>query len=128
MPLERLFELPSGFETRPVERRSGKDEATWRRRFADARSAISSSESALAASKRELADLAEDSNAWTLAPPVGVPAQSHDAPLSYQLRQKIRRQEGEVASAKEQLLNLEVEANLKGVPDEWRSVEAASRN
>jgi hypothetical protein len=119
--LERLFELPSGFEAGPSETRRGDGEAEWRRRFAEARAAVERSGDELAQSKRELANLAEESNAWTLAPPVGgAQAAASEAPLSYELRQRIKRQEAAAADAKQHLVKLEVEANLAGVPENWR--------
>lgn len=121
VPIERLFELPRSFEPKPAETRAGEGETAWRRRFSEARVELEQSQSRLKASKRELAELAQDSNAWTVAPPVGAAAPTTDAPLSYELRQRIRRHEAQVDAARERLLNLEVEANLAGVPEGWRN-------
>jgi hypothetical protein len=119
VPLDRLLELPSDFEPR-VERRSGVAESEWRERFRLAREDLERAQATLASSKAELAELAEDSSSWSLAPPVGGPAQSNEAPLSYELRQRIKRQEAEVERARRKLRDLQVDANLAGVPESWR--------
>jgi hypothetical protein len=121
VPIDRLFELPSGFEARPAERRKGGSESEWRARFAEARERLQRSQATLAASKAELAEQAESSNAWSVAPPVGGMAKNtSDAPLNYELSQRIKRAQREVDDARKDLLDLEVEANLAGVPEAWR--------
>jgi len=121
VPLDRLFELPTGFETRPSEQRRGAGEAEWRARFAEARATLAQSEAALARAKAELAEQAESANAWSVAPPVGgLPQGNSDAPMNYELSQRIKRHQRAVDEAKKRLLDLEVEANLAGVPDAWR--------
>jgi len=121
VPLDRLFELPTNFEARKAERRRGVGEAEWRSRFGEARQRLERSETALAASKAEMADLAESSNSWSVAPPVGgLPKVNSDSPLNYQLSQRIKADQREVDAAKKDLLDLEVEANLASVPEAWR--------
>jgi hypothetical protein len=46
---------------------------------------------------------------------------SPDAPLDYQLRVAIRRHRSEIERLERKLKQLEIEANLAGVPPEWRS-------
>jgi hypothetical protein len=122
VPLDRLFELPSGFEPHKAEERRGVGETEWRKRFREARQRLATAEDTLAASKLELADLAESSEAWKVAPPVGMPTGANtDAPLSYELRQRMKREEAEVNDARRDLLDLEVQANLAGVPEAWRT-------
>ena len=43
-----------------------------------------------------------------------------DAPLDYRLRNKIRQHKAEVDRLEKRLQDLEVEANLAGVPEDWR--------
>ena len=43
-----------------------------------------------------------------------------DSPVDYQLREEVRRREAEVTRLETELRELEVEANLAGVPEEWR--------
>ena len=120
VPLDKLFELPSGFEARKAPSRAGFGATEWRARFSEARQRVERSTVALAGAKRELAELAESSNAWAVAPPVGGIPNSKDSPLNYQLSQRIKQDQREVDAAKRNLLDLEVSANLAGVPDGWR--------
>jgi len=119
--IDRLFELPSGFEAGAAPRRGGGGETEWRERFAEARARLERAEAELARSKQELAEVAESSNSWSVAPPMGgLPKNTNDAPLSYELSQRIKKQQREVDAARRELLDLEVEANLAGVPEAWR--------
>jgi hypothetical protein len=51
---------------------------------------------------------------------MGTAAPTNEAPVSYALRQRINREEAALKDAERRLLDLEVEANLDGVPEEWR--------
>ena len=103
------------------QRRAGGGETEWRARFFEANDSLERATIELKRSKVELANLAEESNAWTLAAPIGgATAATNDAPLSYELRQRIKRQEAAVASARRALVDLEIEANLANVPEDWR--------
>ncbi len=115
--LDRLLQLPESLDY-GVERRSGSTRGEWRTRFRDARGALEQARAALAKAQQQLEGVAEESDAWLLAPP-GV-TEGTDAPLSYRLRQEIRRQRGEVKRAEQRLRDLEIEAELAGVPPEWR--------
>jgi hypothetical protein len=42
-----------------------------------------------------------------------------NAPMDYALSQKMKRRREDLERAKRRLRELEVEANLAGVPDEW---------
>ena len=64
-------------------------------------------------------DLGSDGNAWQMAVP-GAGANAENSPVSYKLRQDIRRQRGEVAEAERALQELRIEANLAGVPEDWQ--------
>jgi hypothetical protein len=116
--LDRLLELPDSLDYR-VERRGGGTQGEWRERFQEAQAELEETRSALAASEAELASLGESSEAWQLAPPGGG-TKTPDAPLSYQLKMQIRRQREEVSGAEERLQDLQIEANLASVPEEWR--------
>ena len=47
-----------------------------------------------------------------------------ETPLDYKLSQDLRRSREEVERAERQLQDLGVEANLAGVPEDWRQPEA----
>lgn len=115
--LERLLELPSSIDY-TVERRGSATRGEWRERFRETRASLDHARTALEKAQRELEGMAEDSEAWQLAPPGATEATN--APLSYRLRQEIRRQRAEVRRAEQRLRELEVEAELAGVPPDWR--------
>ena len=50
----------------------------------------------------------------------GAGANAENSPLSYKLRQDIRRQREDVEQAERALTELRVEANLAGVPEDWQ--------
>jgi hypothetical protein len=119
--IDHLFELPSGFEPQIGEKRGGATESTWRERFSAARNEIEEAQARLRASKQKLAELAEEGGGWGVAPPVpGMVSQSNEAPLNYEMRERIRRNEASLDEAKRNLVNLEIEANLADVPEAWR--------
>ena len=93
----------------------------WRTRFAEARTVLANSEMSLAKSKLELAEMAESNGGWGVAPPVpGMQVRPNEGPMNYGLSQRIKRHESEVDDAKRRLVDLEVEANLASVPEDWR--------
>jgi hypothetical protein len=116
--LEQLLKLPESLDYQ-VERRGGNTRVEWQERFQKAHADIEAAEKALQISQAKLEEVAAESGGWKLAPP-GAPANASDSPLDYQLRQDLRRQRAELAHAEQQLQDLGIEANLAGVPEEWR--------
>jgi len=49
-----------------------------------------------------------------------MPVSANEAPLDFKLRQEMRRQREDVEHAERHLEELTVEANLAGVPEDWR--------
>lgn len=135
--LDDLLKLPSGIGY-DVEKRGGASRDEWQARFQAARMDLREAKSALARSLEEL-DALGDSGNWKMAPPglgqlmnnqnqnqqTGANAkagQQNDAgaALSQGLSGDIRRQKAEVKRAERALRDLEVEANLAEVPEDWR--------
>ena len=98
--------------------RAGDGPNEWRARFLSARGELESAEAALADAQAELEKLASGRESWQVAAP-GAPAGSDMGPLSFGLRQEIRRQREAVEHAQHELDELRIEANLAGVPKEW---------
>ena len=126
--LDDLLKLPSGFETReaapPV---AGASEEEWRRRFVRAEKAIVEARETLTETRRELDGLAGTggSSQWSVAPP-GASGQGAEStsPLSFKLRQELVRNREALDQAEKALRELRIEADLAGVPPEWRVVAA----
>jgi hypothetical protein len=125
--LDRLLRLPDTIEY-STDQKGGATRLEWRQRFEEAHAALANAEKELAATQTKLSAAAGAKSEWQLAPP-GVPAQaSEDSSSSYQLREQVRRQRAEVDRSKARLRELDVEANLAGVPEEWRSASTNARS
>jgi len=117
--LDRLLRLPES-STYATEEKGGAGRSEWRQRFETARKGVADAEKALAESQAKLATVAGEKSEWQFKPP-GVPASDdQDSSSAYQLRDQVRRNRGEVDRARARLRELDVEANLAGVPEEWR--------
>lgn len=129
--LDRLLQLPSGLDY-SVERRGGLTAGEWRSRFDELRRALASEQEQLAAAEQRLAEVAGGKDPWKVAPALGglgglATGAASDAPVDYGLRQEIRRRREEVDRLERRLRELEIEANLAGVPDTWRESASAER-
>ena len=118
--LDRLLKLPDSLEVKGViDRRGGATEDEWRARSASANADYAAAEESLVEARAELGELAADSSAWRVAAPGMANTGNDDAPMDYALSQKMKRRREDLERAKRRLRELEVEANLAGVPDEW---------
>ena len=125
--LDQLLKLPRSVEF-STENKGGATRNEWRQRFHDARASVKSAEVALAKAQNELAEVAGSKDDWQFSPP-GLPAEaSTDSGSSIKLRQEVKRTRGEVERSKSRLRELDVEANLAGVPDEWRDPSTEARS
>jgi hypothetical protein len=117
--LDRLLTLPDGGDY-GIERRGGLSRGEWRSRFAEVEQALAAEQQALAEAEGRLEKVAGSASNWQMAPVPNMQP-SPDAPLDYQLRYAIRRHRSEIERLERKLRQLEIEANLAGVPAEWRS-------
>jgi hypothetical protein len=124
--LDSLLKLPTGYGDQPLPQSvAGASEKEWRRRFRVTRSALDDARKALKATKLELdgAALESGGSQWSVAPPGGggggASSQS-TSPLSFKLRQALKTNRIELEAAERNLRELEIEANLAGVPKAWR--------
>lgn len=126
VPLEKLFKLPESVATTPSSqpRRGGRTRAEWQARFEKAEAELAKAKQDLDASRKELEEVAPD-QAWSMSAP-GLPAQASNSETSidFRLRQQIRKQREDLERAEHQITELAVEANLAGVPEEWRESAA----
>jgi hypothetical protein len=117
--LERLLTLPDA-DSYGVDRRGGLSRGEWKARFEEIAQALASERQALSEAEGRLDEAAGSASNWQMAPMPGMQP-SPDAPLDYQLRVAIRRHRSEIERLERKLKQLEIEANLAGVPAEWRS-------
>jgi hypothetical protein len=116
--LEELLKLPGDVHY-DVEKRGGATQGEWRARFQKVRGELAQERVALERSQLELEKVAGSADSWQLAPP-GVNSNRSEAPLDFRLRTEIRQHRAEVDRLEKQLRDLDVEANLAGVPEAWR--------
>lgn len=115
--LDDLLALPSGYEA-VVERHAGASEAEWRARFAQARQKLEDAKGLLAKAEAELDRVSETSSSWQVAAPGSSDPQT--SPLSLRLRSEVRAHRRAIDIAQRELRDLDVQADLASVPQEWR--------
>jgi hypothetical protein len=124
VPLDRLLKLPSSAPVRTeVEKRGGNTRGQWQARFEKAREEQVAARLALEEVRGEVEEAA-GGEAWTMTAPGLNATPSADTPRDYKLSQELRRAHEEVQRTERQLQDLEVEANLAGVPESWRRPDA----
>jgi len=116
--LDKLMKLPSGLEV-DVDKRGGATRSEWRARFREARAESEEARAALQKAQSKLEGAAAESDsAWRMAPPgANTTAESTER---YPLTLEVKRQRAEVERTDRRLRELEIEANLAGVPKDWR--------
>jgi hypothetical protein len=122
--LDQLLVLPDSVKLDP-ETRGGATKAEWRARFQSAREDLATARAALAKTQAKLEDVASDTSAWKMGAPGlgGADANpTKDAPLDYGLSNEMRRNREEVKRSERRLTELEIEAELAGVPRDWREL------
>ncbi len=118
--LDDLLKLPNTMSF-GNERRAGGSADEWRRRFREGRDAIREATDALDETKRALDEMAEGGGGggqWQVAPPGS--NQTELQPMSFKLREEVKRNRARQSEAKKRFRALEIEADLAGVPPEWR--------
>ena len=116
--LDALLRLPSTFDSSASDRRGGAGEVEWRARFLRVNGEVEEVRDALARARAEYDATASESEQWQGAPPGATNPQT--SPLSFRLREEMRRLREELDRVEKLQRDLEIEANLAGVPEEWR--------
>lgn len=115
--LDQLLTLPSD-RTYAVERKGGLTRGEWRTRYGEVRSDLVKEREALAVTEAKLDDAA--GAAWSVNPIPGSETDTSRSPVDFQLRTELRKHREEIDRLERKLRQLDIEANLAGVPDEWR--------
>lgn len=121
--LDSLLRLPPSGAPAEQPRAAGATRQEWQQRFATAHGDVEAAKKAIDQAQQELEKIVHGTDAWQMSAP-GTPAGTENSPVSYKLRQELRRQREELAAAEKRLTELEVEANLAGVPSDWIAPEA----
>jgi hypothetical protein len=117
--LDHLLRLPKAYESSPGDDRGGVNENQWRSRFRESQEKTAEAKEALERSVEELESIAGDSGQYAVSPP-GQVADPTASPVSFRLRQEIRRNRETVDEVTRKQRALVVEADLAGVPPDWR--------
>lgn len=118
--LDRLLKLPGGMDFES-EKRGGHSESQWRSRFRESRGEIQAAESALAETRAALDKQSGGGGGnWQMAPPGASVDQLENTPVSFKLREEMRRGKERLEEAERAHRALEIEADLADVPLAWR--------
>ena len=117
--LDQLLKLPNTLDFRE-ERKGGAGASDWRRRFREGEERIENARDRLAQVEGELEQAAGSGGTqWQIAPP-GQQASAETGPLSFRLREELRRARANLDESESQYRALMIEADLAGVPEGWR--------
>jgi len=115
--LDQLLTLPQD-RTYAVEKKGGLTRGEWRKRYHEVRADLVKEREALEATEVKLEDAA--GAAWAVNPIPGSETDTSRSPVDFQLRTELRRHREEIERLERKLRQLDIEANLAGVPQEWR--------
>ena len=127
--IDSLLQLPSGYSGRSgSDAVAGVSESAWRRRFEQTTRNLAAARAELEATKVALdgAAVTGGANQWAVAAPGGGQGgggggvANSGSPLSFKLRQKLRKHRNELDTAEKAFKELMIEADLAGVPAAWR--------
>jgi hypothetical protein len=114
LDLERLLQ-PGAVRTQPTGKiMGGRDQKAWREEFRRAREEVSDLEGKVETGQKNLRSAA--ANEWNYTPAGG---EATD-PEVLKLRAQLRRDRQSLEASRQRLRDLDVEASLAGVPEEWR--------
>jgi hypothetical protein len=116
--LDQLLTLPTD-RTYSVERKGGMTRGEWRSRYGEVRGELQKERTALEATQGKLEDAS--GGQWSVNPIPGGETDSSRSPIDFQLRTELRRHREEIDRLERKLRQLDIEANLAGVPEAWRS-------
>jgi hypothetical protein len=115
--LDQLLTLPED-RTYAVERKGGLTRGEWRARYGEVRSDLEEERSALRTTQDKLDDAGGAQ--WSVNPIPGSETDPSKSPVDFQLRTELRRHREEIERLERKLRQLDIEANLAGVPEDWR--------
>lgn len=122
--LDRLLKIPSSAPTGRVEaeKKGGRTKNQWLERYRTVQRDLEKAQENLAESRAVLEErMGNETSSWKMAAPgMGDASQTSDAPTDYKLTQQLKRDREELARSERAVQDLDVEANLAGVPEDWR--------
>jgi hypothetical protein len=120
--LDKLLRIPPSAKFEPS-KRGHSTKTEWRERFDQTDNDLAKARAELAETQAKLAEIGSTSSAWTMGAP-GMSSVSREkaveTPLDQTLSAEMKRRRAEVERAERSRAELEVEANLANLPDDWR--------
>lgn len=123
--LDQLLKLPSSMDFEQQER-NGITADAWKARFRESSAEIQAAQAKIGKTMEELDGMSGQagSGQWQMAPP-GASSNTDVTPLSFRLREQLREQRVELEAVESKYRDLEIQADLAGVPDSWRTPRPA---
>lgn len=115
--LDQLLTLPSD-RTFAVEKKGGLTRGEWRSRYGEVRGDLAKERAAYEQTQAKLEDAA--GSAWSVNPIPGSEQDVSRNPVDFQLRTQLRKHRDEIERLERKIRQLDIEANLAQVPDDWR--------
>jgi len=115
--LDQLLTLPSN-RTYAVERKGGLTRAEWRTRYGEVRGDLQKERAALEETEAKLEEAG--GGQWSVNPIPGAESDTSRSPIDFQIRTQLRKHREEIDRLERKQRQLDIEANLAGVPEEWR--------
>lgn len=119
--LGRLLHLPKSYQASPPSQAPQRTANEWRARYAAADQNIRTARAELKKLQLKMEKHAGESSSWNLSAPGMGMAKPEDVPVNYSLSQEIRNQKDHLEDARRARKMLDVEADMAGVPDDWRT-------
>jgi hypothetical protein len=114
LDLDRLLHPPAVHLQEPGKSYGGRDERGWREEFRKARQEVSDLEGKVEAGQAHLRSAS--SGEWNYSPAGGEVTD----PEVLKLRAQLKRDRQSLEASRQRLRDLDVEASLAGVPQDWR--------
>src|SRR5262245_7349437 len=89
--LDSLLKLPPAGSVHEA-RAGGATRQEWEQRFATARGDVEAAQTAIDKAQKELGELARGTENWQMSAPGAQAANAENSPVSYRLRQELRKQ------------------------------------
>ena len=129
--LGQLLKLPDTYRVEAASRKRGTEDE-WRGRFERAASEIEDAKRDLTRLQERMASMAGETSAYQMTAPGlgggggggGGSSDGENSPMSFPLRERIRQAKEALTQAKRDQRDLVVQANLAGIPEQWREISA----
>ena len=119
--LGQLLHLPKGYDAKAKQQGPRGTADEWRARYAAADRDIGESQAELQRLQGQLEQQAGKTTSWNLSAPGMSASSPDDVPMNFSLSQQIRIQKEKIEEQRRKRKMLDVEADLAGVPDDWRT-------